>query len=59
MAMAASIDACSRKLYGQIPLKMQRSCGRSDTDASTATNGAESTTMNAHTDEQDEVKIES
>lgn len=39
-------------------LKMQRSGGSSDTDASTTTSGAESTTMSAHADEQDEVKIE-
>ena len=39
-------------------LKMQRSGGRSDTETSTTTNGAESTTMSAHADEQDEVKIE-
>ena len=39
-------------------LKMQRSRGRYDTNASTTTNGAESTTMSAHADKQDEVKIE-
>ncbi|CAN6865167.1 unnamed protein product [Brassica oleracea] len=39
-------------------LKMQRSSERSDTNASTATNGAESTTMSAHADEQDKVEIE-
>ncbi|CAF1722559.1 unnamed protein product [Brassica oleracea var. botrytis] len=39
-------------------LKMQRSSGRSDTYANTATNGAESTTMSAHADEQNKVEIE-
>ncbi|KAF3561807.1 hypothetical protein DY000_02012599 [Brassica cretica] len=39
-------------------LKMQSSSGRSDTYANTATNGAESTTISAHADEQDEVEIE-
>lgn len=38
--------------------KMQRSGGRSDSDVSAATNGADSTTMSMHADEQDEVKIE-
>ncbi|KAL0771666.1 hypothetical protein Bca101_036817 [Brassica carinata] len=39
-------------------LKMQRSSGHSDTDSSTTTNAAESTTMSAYADEQDEVRIE-
>lgn len=37
---------------------MQRSGGRSNSDASAATNGAEYTTMSMHADEQDQVKIE-
>ena len=40
-----------------IMVKMQMSGGRSDTYANTTTNGAESTTMSAHADEQNEMKI--
>lgn len=36
---------------------MQRSDGCSDSDVRAATNGADSTTMSMHADEQDEVKI--
>ncbi|CDY31622.1 BnaA06g20410D [Brassica napus] len=39
-------------------LKMQRSRGRYDTNASTTTNGSGSTTMSAYADKQDKVKTE-